>query len=41
MDAGGFNRSHILDMLNVKYVITNKKHPSHIDGLCLDSLFHL
>lgn len=25
MDAGGFNRSHILDMLNVKYVITNKK----------------
>ena len=25
MDAGGFNRSHILDMLNVKYVVTNKK----------------
>ena len=25
MDAGGFNRPHILDMLNVKYVITNKK----------------
>jgi len=25
MDAGGFNRSHILDMLNVKYVLTRKK----------------
>ena len=25
MDAGGFNRSHILDMLNVKYVLTNKR----------------
>ena len=25
VDAGGFNRSHILDMLNVKYVVTNKK----------------
>ena len=25
IDAGGFNRSHILDMLNVKYVVTNKK----------------
>ena len=25
MDAGGFNRSHILDMLNVKYIVTNKK----------------
>ena len=25
MDAGGFNRPHILDMLNVKYVVTNKK----------------
>mgnify|MGYP001475592376 FL=1 len=25
MDAGGFNRSHILDMLNVKYVLTQKK----------------
>ena len=25
MDAGGFNRSHILDMLNVKYVVTKKK----------------
>lgn len=25
MDAGGFNRAHILDMLNVKYVLTNKK----------------
>ena len=25
MDAGGFNRSHILNMLNVKYVVTNKK----------------
>ena len=25
MDAGGFNRPHILDMLNVKYVLTRKK----------------
>jgi len=25
MDAGGFSRSHILDMLNVKYVLTRKK----------------
>ena len=25
MDAGGFNRPHILDMLNVKYILTRKK----------------
>ena len=25
MDAKGFNRPHILDMLNVKYVLTNKR----------------
>ena len=25
MDSGGFNRPHILDMLNVKYILTRKK----------------
>ena len=32
IDAGGFNRTHVLDMLNVKYVLTRKKieNPSFI-----------
>ena len=41
MDAGGFNRSHILDMLNVKYVVTNKKinNPDFIPLKGLDGIY--